>query len=571
MPKALFLITLLFLSKTLGAQQSQPDKVDSLIHLLKSTSRDSTRVDLLNQLGFEYWTVDGFQAEQYGQQALALSKQLNYKQGEAMAYRVIGVSHWARGNLIEALPPILEGRDLYKSLDDTLGEANSTMNIGMVYDEQMDKKKALDYYFNAIRLFKSLDKEQRVAVTFTKVGTIYIEQKKFEEALCFLQDAFIIHKKMNFDFGLLEVNNRLGLLYREKGEWSKAEDYLQESLSIARKKMDQEHIAKNLENLASIYLFQKTYGKAEICLKEAYSIAERKGYKKWLRDILRDYKDLYMMRNDPSHAVYYFSLYESLKDSIFSEEKAAQLANLQLEYVMAENEKGRRLQHQEIQLLQQQRDLDRFFLFLLIGGIVVLAIVGYIIFQTLRYRIQKNKELLMQQRQLAKSQQELAKIEIENAKLKEKELHNELEFKNKELTSYTINFIRKNELMEEFKAKLEELKEQLPSELTSDVNSLHRMVQNNTIDKDWEDFKLTFEGVHHNFFGSLLQKFPELSPTELKLCAMLRLNFNLKETASVMGISPDSVKTSRYRLRKKLNLPAEQNLTDFVMGFGQNN
>jgi tetratricopeptide (TPR) repeat protein len=554
---------------TLHAQQSQPDKVDSLTHLLKIASIDSVKVDLLNQLGFEHWTVDGAQAERYGNQALKLSKQSGYKLGEAMASRVMGVSHWARGNLIEALPLVLKGRDWYKSIGNTLGEGNCTMNIGMVYDEQQDKKKALDYYFAAVALFKKLNNDQRIAIAFTKIGTIYTEQKKFDEALRYLNDAFAIHKKNKFDFGILEINNRLGLLCRDKGELKKAENHLTESLSIARKKKDQEHIAKNLENLASTYLLKGDLAKAETCLKEAYPIAEHNGYKKWLRDVLRDYKDLSLMRNDPSDAVYYFSLYENLKDSIFSEEKAAQLANLQLEYAMAENEKGRKLQQQEIQLLQQQSRLNRIFLFLLIGGIVVLAIVGYVIFRTQRYRIQKNKELLLQQRQLAQSQQELAQIEIENAKLKEKELNSELEFKNKELTSYTINFIRKNELMEEFKVKLEELKKQLPSELTNDVNSLHRMVQNNNIDKDWEDFKLTFEGVHHNFFSSLIQRFPELSPTELKLCAMLRLNFNLKETAAVMGISSDSVKTSRYRLRKKLNLPAEQNLTDFVMGFGQ--
>ncbi len=570
MRRYFLLFSFLHFFTTLHAQQSQPDKVDSLTRLLKIASADSVKVDLLNQLGFEHWTVDGALAERYGNQALKLSKQSGYKLGEAMAYRVMGVSHWARGNLIEALPLVLKGRDLYKSIGNTLGEGNCTMNIGMVYDEQQDKKKALDYYFAAIALFKKSNNDQRIAVAFTKVGTIYIEQKKFDEALRFLNDAFAIHKKNRFDFGILEINNRLGLLYRDKGELKKAENYFTESLSIARKKKDQEHIAKNLENLASTYLLKGDLTKAETCLKEAYPIAEHNGYKKWLRDILRDYKDLSLMRNDPSHAVYYFSLYENLKDSIFSEEKAAQLANLQMEYVMAENEKGRKLQEQEIQLLQQQSKLDRFFLFLLIGGIVVLAIAGYVIFRTQRYRIQKNKELFLQQRQLAQSQQELAQIEIENAKLKEKELNSELEFKNKELTSYTINFIRKNELMEEFKVKLEELKKQLPSELTNDVNSLHRMVQNNNIDKDWEDFKLTFEGVHHNFFSSLLQRFPELSPTELKLCAMLRLNFNLKETAAVMGISPDSVKTSRYRLRKKLNLPAEQNLTDFVMGFGQN-
>jgi len=87
------------------------------------------------------------------------------------------------------------------------------------------------------------------------------------------------------------------------------------------------------------------------------------------------------------------------------------------------------------------------------------------------------------------------------------------------------------------------------------------------IDQDWENFKLMFDEVHPNFFVVLKERYPDLGNAELKLSALLRLNMNLKESSKVLGISPDSVKTARYRLRKKLNLEHDHNLVDFFISF----
>ena len=73
--------------------------------------------------------------------------------------------------------------------------------------------------------------------------------------------------------------------------------------------------------------------------------------------------------------------------------------------------------------------------------------------------------------------------------------------------------------------------------------------------------------MHDGFFKDLKQAFPEVSNAELKLCALLRLNMNLKESAKILGIAVDSVKTARYRLRKKLGLKTEDNLVDFLIQF----
>jgi DNA-binding CsgD family transcriptional regulator len=86
-------------------------------------------------------------------------------------------------------------------------------------------------------------------------------------------------------------------------------------------------------------------------------------------------------------------------------------------------------------------------------------------------------------------------------------------------------------------------------------------------DKQWEVFESHFESVHEAFLKRLKTQYPDLSPRELKLCAYLRLNISSKEIAALMNISTRGVEISRYRLRKKLQLSRNDNLTDFILGF----
>jgi DNA-binding CsgD family transcriptional regulator len=83
----------------------------------------------------------------------------------------------------------------------------------------------------------------------------------------------------------------------------------------------------------------------------------------------------------------------------------------------------------------------------------------------------------------------------------------------------------------------------------------------------WEVFEKHFESVHEEFLKRLKATYPDLTPRELKLCAYLRLNISSKEIATLMNISTRGVEISRYRLRKKLLLEHDTNLTDFIVSF----
>ncbi|MEO1652492.1 MAG: helix-turn-helix transcriptional regulator, partial [Bacteroidota bacterium] len=88
---------------------------------------------------------------------------------------------------------------------------------------------------------------------------------------------------------------------------------------------------------------------------------------------------------------------------------------------------------------------------------------------------------------------------------------------------------------------------------------------NFSLDKDWQDFQKIYEQVHQDFFDSLQRQFPDLTAGEIRLCALMRLNLNSQDIAAVLGISSDSLRTTRYRLRKKMNLPKGRNLASHIM------
>jgi len=545
----------------------QKPRIDSLVNLLTNyTTEDSTRVDILNETGFQYWTVETAKSDRYGKEALNLAEQLNYKSGIAMANRVIGVSHWVQGNFPQALRYLFRSQEIYKSIHDRLGEANSTMNIGLVYAEQNNSSLALKYYSDALNLFQALKKRDRIGITYTKIGIAYVDEKEFDLAYEYFIKALQIHNSIKYSFGIQEAHNQLGLLYREKGNYVEAEKFLNQSLKLAEERDDIEYTSKNLENLASIYIKQKKYDAAKKNLVRAYVLASEYGNKKSVLNILNDLKTIATIDKDYKRALSYFEEYEIIKDSLFSNAKSQQIAILEKEREEKEKEQTLLLRKQEIILLQQNARIDSLIKIVLVTGIFGLLVIGFTIFKNQQFKIRKNHELLLNNQLLYQSKQSLADAELENTKLKEKELRQELELKNRELTSYAINFIQKNELLEELQARIEKIKKDANPAFSKELNSLlHQVQQKHNIDRDWEDFKLTFENVHPNFFSFLLQQFPELSPAELKLCALIRLNLGMKETASLLGISPDSVKTARYRLRKKLNLAQEQSLNELLL------
>ena len=145
-------------------------------------------------------------------------------------------------------------------------------------------------------------------------------------------------------------------------------------------------------------------------------------------------------------------------------------------------------------------------------------------------------------------------------RIKNEQLEYNIDKKNKELAISTMAFIKKNQFMNSLLIDLE------PAATNPTVSRVLRTIKRSLKnDDDWEFFEQAFDNADKDFLKRLKQQHEALTNHDLKLCAYLRLNLSSKEIAPLLSISVKSVDIKRYRLRKKMDLEHNQNLTEYIL------
>lgn len=185
-----------------------------------------------------------------------------------------------------------------------------------------------------------------------------------------------------------------------------------------------------------------------------------------------------------------------------------------------------------------------------------------------KLRLDKQRRKFEQEEALIKylHELELENNEKEIVKLKNDRLETEVLYKNKELASMTMHLYKRGRLLGKIKEELSSAVKNLDAkEDKADFNKLLKMVvEEEKRGEDWEQFALHFDQVHNQFLKKIKTAYPELTSTDLKICAYLKMNLSSKEMAQLLSITLKGVEIARYRLRKKLNLSSGVSLTDFI-------
>jgi ligand-binding sensor domain-containing protein len=153
------------------------------------------------------------------------------------------------------------------------------------------------------------------------------------------------------------------------------------------------------------------------------------------------------------------------------------------------------------------------------------------------------------------------------ARLEKEKLQAELASKNRELANSAMSLVYKNELLQKLSQEIAKLKDGSGKLISEDQQRKiqHVITEGMNDERDWVLFENSFNDAHESFFKKLKAKHPDLVPNDLKLCAFLHMNMSSKEMASLLNISLRGVEIRRYRLRKKLNVPHDMNLTEFLI------
>ena len=193
--------------------------------------------------------------------------------------------------------------------------------------------------------------------------------------------------------------------------------------------------------------------------------------------------------------------------------------------------------------------------------IIILIIIGYFVNRAYKNYYHSQKEKLIEENNRLLEIKEL-ETEQQLMKIKNQQLEQDFESKNRELAASTMNLIKKNELLSEIKEDLKRNSEAGNTNMKSVINTINKNISE---EDTWNVFKDAFNNADKDFLKKVKNLHSSLTPNDLRLCAYLRLNLSSKEIAPLLNISVRSVEIKRYRLRKKMDLPHEQGLVEYIL------
>ncbi len=215
----------------------------------------------------------------------------------------------------------------------------------------------------------------------------------------------------------------------------------------------------------------------------------------------------------------------------------------------------------EITRLNNSRKINNIIAIAGVSVVILVIILGIVIFSRQRLKIKDQKALARQK----EAQHELVQLELKNRALEDERLKQQLETKDRELSTHTLNLIRNNQLLEHLRGTLQAMVKEDKRDQKKQMQQIILQINESfNHEQHWKEFTTAFEQVHQSFFNSIKKYSSELTSADIRLIALLRINLPSTDIATLLGISTDSLRVSRYRLRKKLNIEQGENLTAFI-------
>ncbi|MDE6514839.1 MAG: tetratricopeptide repeat protein [Bacteroidales bacterium] len=436
-------------------------------------------------------------------------------------------------------------------------------NMANIYLKQCDYDQAVKLYRQAIAINTGLGADRELFNNYNNMAEVEIRRGELDKAL---EYAFQAQRWTNINedpYTYYFIQCNISQIYLLQGKLEIAWEYMADGLAYM--KANGHDMDYGYGCLFAADLWQAAGNKAKrlFYLKEAERMARHLRNQTFEVKVYNALADYYCDERQTENAYRYRTMSYTLNDSIRVLDDAKRLADMELVYEMDKMVQENSLLRKESELKDLSIKRQRLVM-LLIGLIAVMIIV------VISYRLMTQRKRRLAERRLAEQEAELSRKEMEIIQKRETDLKNELELKNRELTSKVLKLVRNNEfiihLTEELKQLLLELnpRENAKKEHIRELMSQLRSQSNDNSDTE---FKYYFEQVYSSFYDNLLRNYPSLTARDLRLCAFLRLGLSTKEISIITFREVRSVESSRNRLRKKMNIPADADLTEFFSHF----
>jgi tetratricopeptide (TPR) repeat protein len=547
--------------------------IDSLETVSRVALEPSKKIEALLKLSAIMEGSDQNKALEVALKAFDFAESSNLPDLKVRSLIRIGACYITLNNYILALKYTEEARELAKKYNLTKDIAFSLGNLSIIYAELGDYEKSSSYSFQALKLYEQMNERESVGIVLGNIGTDFLTIGNYTKAFDYLYKSLKIAEELNDKSGIAyQYNNIGGAYFKEGNNLEKALYYFNKALVINKELGNKSLQILNYLNIGSVYFAQNTNDSAlhyfqlaltaNQGLNRPYSLAgcqlqlgtyyaktnnfdEAFRYSKSALEIgveLNSFEtildaaavlhNLFISKRDSANAYKYAIIEYQAKDTLHQRQNKKDLLRVEFQY---NSEKFERLR--EVQ--QQKRNY--------IVGLIILALLSVIAIV-----------ILINSRQ---------RVKVKNTLLEKKAIESELEFKNKELSINLMALMKKNEMLSEISDKLIEIeKKAIKEDTKSAIIQICQDIRRSNDDKIWKEFSSQFQEIHSGFYEALLKRFPDLTQSDLKLCAFLRLNMSTKDIVELTGQSKLTIENARYRIRRKLGISnSDTNLVTFLL------
>jgi tetratricopeptide (TPR) repeat protein len=400
---------------------------DSLIELLPQ-SRDTTKVNHLNEIVWELCCTNNHEAFAYAHQSISLASELNYWRGLADAYNYLGVVYQNTGKYDSAIYYLEKAYDLNVELENENKAAGCLNNIGVTLLYQSNYDEALSHFYRALSTKEKLNDKQSLISIYNNIGIVLANLKNNDKALEYYLKSIEVSEGDGTTITTANTYNNIGVIYHNRMDYDDALYYYGKSLETFHKLSNNKGIAANYQNMALIYLEQEKFdearaafnhaleileklddrqamiisylGLANVCFyrkqyynsidlfKLAYNKAQEIGAGNNGITALKGIADSYEELGNFQQALHYHKQYKNLVDSLFSVESNRNISELQEKYEAEKRDQEIMQLNFETELKEVEIKNQRFWLIVSISGLLVFIVLSVVM---LIQRNQKNK------------------------------------------------------------------------------------------------------------------------------------------------------------------------------------
>ncbi|WP_431108673.1 hypothetical protein [Winogradskyella poriferorum] len=460
--------------------------------------------------------------------------------GIADIYNSKSIVYLMKGYYNLALENALKAEKIYTDKKLSMDLNQNRLVIASVYGEMKDTINAIDYHKKTLKFFENESQKRQYASTLNLILALQLPNKeKNEENEKLIDELVEISSSLKDESLIGDAQEKKAQFMLVNGNVNEAKTIFESLLN----KNDSYSLAYVNMYLGETLILLKDYTNALEHLNTSKIEADKNNLDALKPKIHRLMSLAYQAIGNFENGLKHYKIYKKLEDNISSTEINNRFSELQTIYETEKKEAEITLQEKEIKTLNIQAENDKLIKTLYGIGMFSFLSIAALLYFGFKQRIKKNK------------------IERE----KQEEMYKqEIAFKKKELASQTLHLVQKNTFIQELKENLEKIKKS-PELFKVEFRRLVMLLKKESAeDKDWEVFKSYFSEVHNNFDNKIKAIAKDITEKEIRLASFLRMNLSTKEIASMLNVLPDSVLKSKYRLKKKLELSKEDDLTQFL-------